>query len=70
MVYAVVLAALLGTIYLWKGTAKRTLNDITNIAGALFICSTFLGAAVLRRVSAAVRARRSSSMRDVCSCCG
>lgn len=43
LVYCVVLACLLGTIYLFKGQVKRSLSDISNIAGALFICATFLG---------------------------
>jgi hypothetical protein len=51
--YAIVLACLLGTIYLGKGQKRDNLSDITNIAGALFICITFLGA--LRCVGAGLR---------------
>ncbi|KAF6262509.1 ATP-binding cassette transporter [Scenedesmus sp. NREL 46B-D3] len=43
LVFCVVLAVLLGTIYLWMGMRRSSLNDITNIMGALFICITFLG---------------------------
>jgi hypothetical protein len=31
IVYCVVLAVLLGTIYLWKGQARSTYNDISNM---------------------------------------
>lgn len=31
LVYCVVLGVLLGTIYLWKGQARSTYNDISNM---------------------------------------
>uniref|UniRef100_A0A383WGZ5 ABC transporter domain-containing protein n=1 Tax=Tetradesmus obliquus TaxID=3088 RepID=A0A383WGZ5_TETOB len=43
IVFCVVLAVLLGTIYLWMGQRRASMSDVTNIMGALFICITFLG---------------------------
>ncbi|KAF6261001.1 ATP-binding cassette transporter [Scenedesmus sp. NREL 46B-D3] len=65
--FCMLLGVVLGTVYLWKGSKRESLNDITNIMGALFICITFLGTSNASGVQPIVAAERPVFYREVAS---